>query len=324
VTVCIATLFRWNYASKGQPDDLGVAALLATDRMITAGPAGDVEYEPQQSKVAYMTPKVILAVAGEYPVHTEAIATVGKQIEGKPDTSPQTVANLYGRAIQSIRQRQSEDIYLSPLGMNLDTFTAQQRDMSESFVHTITTQLQGFEGPSVDALVVGPGEGRVQIWSVDFRGTVRCFDDVGFHTIGIGSGHASLSLMQAGYTNTWLFPNSLAATYAAKKVAETAPGVGSSTDIHLVTRDAVTRLWQHAFDSLEETYRKYLKEHGELVQKSVNELHEKMQKAGSNAEKQQSTGEHSQADAGPSADAAKAARGDETGRKTGSKYVVED
>jgi 20S proteasome alpha/beta subunit len=128
VTVCVATLFQWNYAAKGEPANHGICALVASDRMITAG---DVEYEPQQLKVAYISPKAILVIAGQYPTHTQAIQQVAKQLRARSDSSPEMIAALYGKAIQKIRMQLAEDIYLAPFGMNTDTFVAQQRDMSE-------------------------------------------------------------------------------------------------------------------------------------------------------------------------------------------------
>ena len=69
MTVCVATLFYWNYGTLIAPKP-GIAAITASDQMITAY---DVQYEPMQQKVAYITPKVLLLVAGDYATHSEAI-----------------------------------------------------------------------------------------------------------------------------------------------------------------------------------------------------------------------------------------------------------
>jgi 20S proteasome alpha/beta subunit len=319
VTVCIATLFRWNYATKGQPENYGFAALVASDRMITAG---DVEYEPRQLKVAYMTPRSILLIAGQYPIHTQAIRIVAKQIEGRQDTtSPETIAVLYGKAIQTIRQRQAEDIFLAPLGLNTDTFAAQQRDLSERFVEKITDQLQHFDGPDIEAMVVGSDNDRSQVWSIDFRGTVRNYDDVGFHAIGIGAGHASSSLMQARYTNSWGYASSLAVTYAAKKAAETAPGVGTDTDMHLVTKHAVIKLWDNAFAHVERIFQKYREAQAKLVLDSISELDNALAQAKPGAEanggSEQATIENPETNERIGTDAAEAPRGNESREEEG-------
>jgi 20S proteasome alpha/beta subunit len=70
VTICIATLFHWNYSPNATPLHR-MCALVASDRKITAG---DVEYEPAQQKFAQMTPSTILLVSGDISVvHIYAI-----------------------------------------------------------------------------------------------------------------------------------------------------------------------------------------------------------------------------------------------------------
>jgi 20S proteasome alpha/beta subunit len=312
VTVCVATLFRWNYADLGKPEDLGVAALVASDRMITAG---DVEYEPAQLKVAHISKNAVIVIAGQYPMHSQALKEIVKRADIKAETSPETIANLYGKAIQKIRMQLAEDAILAPFGMNTDTFIAQQRDMSQSFVDRITTQLQEFQGPAIEALVIGMDRNQAEIWGVDYQGTIRCYDDVGFNAIGIGAGHASLSLMQIGYTNTWRFADALAATYNAKKVSETAPGVGTNTDIHLIGRHGWAPLWETAFTAVERIYKEFLEKQAKLRLDSIQELSKYLfSKEGEKPDGeagQQPTGTDAQADAGPSSDAAEVARVEE-------------
>jgi 20S proteasome alpha/beta subunit len=320
VTVCVATLFRWNYAPPGKPEDLGAAALVASDRMITAG---DVEYEPNQLKVAYISKNAVIVIAGQYPMHSQALKEMVKRADIKPETPPETIANLYGKAIQKIRMQLAEDAILAPFGMNTDTFIAQQRDMSQGFVDRITTQMQEFQGPSIEALVIGMDFNQAEIWGVDYQGTIRCYDDVGFNAIGIGAGHASLALMQVGYTNSWRFPDALAATYNAKKVAETAPGVGTHTDIHLIGRHGWATLWDSAFTAVGRLYNEFLEKQAKLRLDSIAELSKHLfSKEGEKPDGeagQQSSGKDAQADAGPSSDAAEAPRGNEDEETGGSK-----
>ena len=214
MTVCIAALFRFNYAKAGDPPEIGAAAITLSDRMVTAG---DVEYEPNQLKIGHITPRVIIMIAGEYSVHSQALFAAHKQIKGDVNASPNNIALIYGQAIQSIRQKQAEDPILAPIGLNTETFLAQQKDMSDRFVDSITGQLQGFIGPEVEALVVGIENEISHIYEVDKYGTTSCFDDIGFAAIGIGAWHAKSRLMQAGYVNTLGLAPALAATFAAKR-----------------------------------------------------------------------------------------------------------
>src|SRR5689334_13230553 len=94
MTVCIGVLFNWNYAEKGSPPKYGRAAITASDRMITAA---DVQYEPQQQKIAFFGKSMIL-VAGDIAVHSQAIRETEKEISGRQVT-PHDLALIYGRAI---------------------------------------------------------------------------------------------------------------------------------------------------------------------------------------------------------------------------------
>jgi hypothetical protein len=186
--------------------------------------------------------------------------------------------------------------------------------MSEGFVNHITAQLQGYRGDEVEALVVGSHEDAAHIYAVDSQGVVNCFDDVGFAAIGIGAWHAKSRLMQAGYTNRAIFAPALAATFAAKKSAEIAPGVGLATDINIVFKDAVVRLWPDEAAKLEDLYGQYVSDNQALTARIVGELAAFLSR-GPDGEKKQFAGGDAQTDERPSSDAAEAPRGNESGEE---------
>ncbi len=198
MTVCVATLFVWDYGGREKPS-LSGTALIMSDRKITTD---DVEYEPNQQKLAFITDRAVIAVAGDVSVHSEALRRTNEQVRRKSDTSPQTIAAIYGQAIQSIRQKQAEDMYLAPLGLNMDMFLSQQREYSDGFIDTIRSQMQNYIGPDVEALVVAGDGNHAHIIYVDSRGTASNMDDLGFAAIGIGSWHARSRLMRSGYVNS--------------------------------------------------------------------------------------------------------------------------
>jgi hypothetical protein len=276
MTVCVASLFHWNYGTVASPV-WGVAAIAASDRMITAF---DVEYEPAQLKFAFVTLRVCILIAGDYSIHSEAIQETMKQLRGTPEAHPLNVSLIYGRAIQAIKRRQAEDIYLAPLGMNTDTFFAQQKDLSDSFVDRLTTQLQEYRGEDVEALVVGSDGENAHIYQVNSKGVGSCLDDVGFGAIGMGAWHAKSRLMQNGYVNTTNFGTALALTFAAKKSAEIAPGVGTATDLRLVLKNTIDPIRLDATHKLEELYKNYESLRIVLATNIVQELHNFMSNIG--------------------------------------------
>lgn len=307
MTVCIAVLFNWNYAKPGDPVELGRAAFTASDRMITAA---DVQYEPQQKKVAYFGKSIVL-VAGDIGLHSQAIRDTEKEIKGR-DLSPYDITQIYGRAVQSANRRNAENEILGPLGLNIDTFHAQQKDFSVDFVNTITSQFQNRRPIDSEALLVGSDGERAQIYLIDAYGNGTNLDGVGFGAVGIGAWHAKSRLMQMGHTSSRMFSPSLASIFAAKKNAEIAPGVGASTDIHLVMKDTIFPLWDSVYPEVERLYTKYVAEVSKLESVLVNELQahidkpsDSRNKAVENERPEGSTEQNPEPDGSFGADAAK-------------------
>ena len=283
--------------------------------MITSG---DVQYEPAKVKVAQVTPTCLTLVAGDLGYHSKAIKDLFKQVNYNSTTSPETIAQIYGQAIQAIKRKEAEDLYLAPLGLNTDTFIAQQKEMSDSFVATLREQLQNHRGAETEAIIVGPEIVRehhvMRIFEVDTHGLVTCHDDVAFAAVGSGSWHARSRLMQYGYVNTITLAPALAAAYAGKKAAEVAPGVGKETDIMLVLRDHTEHLRTELAEELPRIYQRYEAQHIDLVKTVINDLDRFLgEVAARDQEAARRARENSQTDADSSQAAAEASRPDENG-----------
>jgi hypothetical protein len=317
VTVCIAALFQWNFAKPGDEPDFGKVAVTISDRMFTTP---DFQYEPELAKVGRLSPKTIVLVAGDLSIHSEAIKNVTSKIT--PLALPENIAVIYGREIQAIKRRHAEDIFLAPLGLNTDIFTAQQREMAPQFVDTITNQLQSYRGEDVEALIVGADDRHAQIWYVDARGVAICCNDLGFAAIGVGAWHAKSRLMQVGYRNTLDLNQSLAAVLAAKRSAEVAPGVGKHSDINLVSRFDVNPLRVEIVAGLNEIYDEFEREQLALAQRMVAKvpglINVYFQNSGQpNAETTGIVGGDAQVDEGAGPNAAEAPPGIESGKTEG-------
>jgi hypothetical protein len=232
----------------------------------------DVQYEPQQQKIAFFGKSLIL-VAGDIGVHSQAIRDTEKEIRER-ELSPHDVAQIYGRSIQAISRRQAENEILAPLGLNTDTFHAQQKEFSLGFVEMITNQLQHRRPIETEALIVGSDGESAQIYSIDAYGNETCLDGVGFGAIGIGAWHAKSRLMQVGHTSTRFMAPALASIFAAKKNAEIAPGVGSNTDIHFILKDAVFPIWDSVAPELARLYQKYSAEVSKFGDSMIQEPNE--------------------------------------------------
>jgi hypothetical protein len=316
LTVCLATLFRWNYANLGQPADWQRAAIVASDRLLTVG---DVQYEPAKQKVFYL-PKGLIVVADEMELHSQALKELLKGVSGDFRRPADEIATRYAHAMQGIRVRQAEIEILVPLGMNTDTFASQQQDLSPLFVERTEKRMQAYSGDVVgEALVIAAEADGVSLYYCNSAGQISCLDDIGFGTIGLGGWHAKSRLMESAYTSDQtIFAAALAATYSAKKSAELAPGVGKKTDLHLVGKYGPLHIEDHYMDQLESLYQNYETKRRALASKAIIDLQGFISSVSLSKVEQSVDGQARQSDktnaaahGGDVEGAAKAARGNE-------------
>jgi hypothetical protein len=278
----------------------------------------DNQYEAGKQKVGYVGGKTIVMVAGEITIHSEAIKRVLADFKDNVNARPEDITAAYGRAIQDIKARQAEGLFLSPLGMNSDTFLAQQHDFQESFIHKITDQLQGYVGDDVDAIVVGSDGSSVRLFTIDKHGLSYRQDDIGFAAIGIGGWHARSRLMQGGFHPNVYFADAIAAVYAAKKSAEAAPGVGLYTDMHIVLRDQMFPVWPEMQTRLAELYDVYEDRRKKIAAECIEELRRfKLKAQHETKQKQESDGENPPSHGGTSSNAAQTAQSTQEGKTGG-------
>jgi 20S proteasome alpha/beta subunit len=269
MTVCIAGMFTWKYDAAGK--DVGKAVITASDRQITAG---DVEYEPNQLKIGFLTPRVMIMIAGAYPLHSEALIRTQRRLVETNEVDPGEIAELYASFLRQIRARHASNIYLAPFGLDLESYVAKQGDLNAELNNELANQLLQYKGESTEAILVGSDDKAAYIYVVDEQLRVTCHNDVGFAAIGIGASHAKSALMQARYANNFLYPTALAIIYNAKKTAEIAPGVGLATDLYLVTRTGWTPVDAGLVTRAAEAYEKFTRKRGELALAAIGEINE--------------------------------------------------
>ena len=224
MTVCVAAMTNTG------------AIIGASDRMLTAG---DVEFEPTQSKIFALSNSICVMTAGDSSVQAELLTTLYREMGDRIRAEPanwwlvKDVAYLYSKGYDELRRKRNERAILSPLGLTHASFTASQQTMSESLVRMLTTELLNFSLPGVATIFAGADPTGTHLYVAD-GGDVSCLDNVGFAAIGVGRWHANSQFMFAQHDRTKPAPDTLLLAYHAKKRAEVAPGVGSGTDMFTV------------------------------------------------------------------------------------------
>ena len=220
VTVCIAALC-----------DGGRRIVGVSDRMLTAG---DIQFEPQQSKIWPMTSSIVAMYSGDTAILTEILKAVHLEVNKYAREHPDNwirvreVVDIYRRCYWSAHMTRAENEVLAPLGLTAASFLAIQPTMAEDVVQDLTEQMQKWDFPEANTVLITgvdfdgpqgvPGAPQNR-WAHIFLGSGRevvCLDRVGFAAIGIGTSHAESQFMNAGHSAQNKFVDTLLLTYLAK------------------------------------------------------------------------------------------------------------
>ena len=222
MTVCIAALCN-----------NGTYLVGAADRMLTAG---DIEFEPPQTKITSLTSAIVIMTASHAVLQTELIeqlaATVLDRVNSDPDNwlRVRDAALLYNQFYNRELNRRAESSILAPLGLTSDTFIKRQREMDSDLANKLASEIVNFDMPEVETIITGIDPTGAHIYSVHGP-NISCRDTIGFAAIGAGSGHANSQFMFSGHTRFKPGPETFLLVFTAKKHSEAAPGVGIATDM---------------------------------------------------------------------------------------------
>ena len=269
MTVCVAAICK----SLGSdfPTILG-----ASDRMLTAG---DIEFEPERSKIYPLTNSIRVMLAGDSAMQWEVMLDINADVLARIKSDPKNwwnvrdVADLYARYYNRAKLKRAENEILAPLGLDQYSFMAQQHQLNSELIHKLATQLQNFNAPAVETIFAGIDMTGAHIYTA-YNSYITCLDAIGFAAIGIGSRHTNSEFMFAKHTNQRALPETLRLLYWAKKRAEVAPGVGMGTDMFMIgpTLGSGIMIGDHVLRKLEEVYEDTQKKTRETLQESDQRL----------------------------------------------------
>jgi 20S proteasome alpha/beta subunit len=253
--------------AEGQSMTVCVAAICnnttvvgAADRLLTAG---DVEFEPPLTKIMPVTNSVAVMIAGDASLQTQIMYALKDKIDRElllPSTEwlkVRKIADWYYQAFQTARNSKAENAILNPLGLDSETFIGKQNQMDSVLVNKLASELVNFSIAEVQAIIAGVDGDGPHIYVVDNRG-VEARDTVGFAAIGVGYWHANSQMMFAQHAKWKPMPDTLFLTYAAKKRAEVAPGVGEATDMFMIgpATGSYFQIGEHVLEALKGIYGK--------------------------------------------------------------------
>lgn len=223
MTVCVAALCC--ASNKTAP----AAVVLAADRMLTGG-ATNMEFEHPQPKIELLVPTSAVMISGDAALSEEIIRAARQSLQHGGVGVVDAVAAL-AQAFQRIRQEKIEQTVLRAIGLSWPQFHDRGVQVLGGALHTQIVQQILNINLQVDLLVAGLEGSEARIGLVTHPGTIRWLDRPGFAAIGSGGTHAQIALASSGQAPSAALAECIYRVYEAKRRAETAPGVGPSTDM---------------------------------------------------------------------------------------------
>lgn len=261
MTICIGAICQWNYGTLEKPE-WGNAVVTAADRMLTDSGL-EIQFEGS-GKFAPCGNRAIILVADSMPVQSELVFRLHKAIEGKPNITAREVADNYADLLIRYKRDDAEKLYLAPYGLTMESFPEIIRT-SETSLITDLAQRVLHHAVAAEAIIAGVNEqGHPSLYHVDSDGIITSHVDVGFVSIGSGHYHSNAWLMAHGYHNKWRLYDAIVAISVAKAQAENAPGVGKSTDFHLITAGGLSPVGSELVDAITAEFPNYRKRVGRL------------------------------------------------------------
>jgi len=228
---------------------------MSADRMITAG---DIQYEPPQTKIYLLGPRVFALTAGDLIPQSAICKRTFAEFQGNSNASVLDVAEGYARHFVDYLRNRNVAEFLTPVGLTLEEFHKNLAKENTAFTKDTLRRLYSSE-LETETIIAGIDALGPHIYKViDPTGVVETHDDVGFASIGVGAWHAQSQFMQMAYTRTWSFPWTLFLIYLAMKRSQIAPGVGKAIDMWMIGPQQVGELTSDPiFKTLEEVYANY-------------------------------------------------------------------
>lgn len=206
-----------------------------SDRMVTTG---DIEVEQPTPKILGLTSSIVAMPSDEdATLHSEILQDLSIRVSALVAANPKDwlvvkdVAELYLDCRNTAKRKRAERDFLLPLGLNQESFIERQRIMDPALVDQISRDMIQYPLPSLALILAGIDAYGAHIYVIHDN-DLGCYDPVGYAAIGAGARHANAQFSLVGHTWHSPTPEAMLWTYVAKKRAEIAPGVGTTTDFH--------------------------------------------------------------------------------------------
>lgn len=226
MTVCIAAIC-----------DDGKHIVVAADRMLT-WPMLNMKAESHVVKIQDLVPGCVLMGSGPGTY----VGGIRAMMAFDNSSKVEVLGNSAKRAYAEFRERVIDETYIRPtFGLAFSLSGSGPPSLPDHLEKHPATMAQvfGITGQyniGVDLIVTGVDDAQTQIGWIGHPGTLQWLSDVGHAAVGAGGVHAMIRLTLLGQSPKTSLSTTLFNVYSAKRIAEIAPGVGSETDMAILSR----------------------------------------------------------------------------------------
>jgi hypothetical protein len=263
VTVCIAAVC-----------DGGKAIVVGADRMFTAGPPVNLEFETAEKKIEALSLSCVALLSGNSALGTEILQGALARLQGAQKPQVVLAAEAVKESYAQVRGAKVRDTIITPylgpdfirveqLGANIPTYLKDQPAVYQQLAMLMNNFNMGS-----DIIVAGVDDQGARLAVIGHPGTIAWFDKLGYAAIGSGGIHATMQLSLGAHTRNSPLVDTLYRVYDGKRASEVAPGVGQETDIAIVYPDRTEQGSPELLASLLETF----KESGGKIPASLDRI----------------------------------------------------
>jgi len=263
MTVCIAAL-----CGDGDGDR---RVVIAADRMVTY--PGYMEFEHPGSKMVKLSERALVMVAGDTLLGMRLANDAAAAYAGATGEVHLVAADLAGRYTQ-VRSEQVLQQVLSRRGLDFGSFYSNHSSLNGQAVMLLDNQMAQFD-LGVELLLAGVDDAGAHIHTVHNPGAPdRKHDPIAYAAIGSGAVHVLPSMAGFEQGPATSYAQTLFHVYASKRRAEVAPGVGSATEMAVVTATGVHKIDEAQQETLGKIYDSFIQQGDTEIRKQIGALND--------------------------------------------------
>ena len=214
---------------------------------------GLIEFEHTVPKITPASPCAVTMVAGDALIGTRLANETAQAMYGTSPTIAQMAAQLAVN-YEAVRNQWVESQILSARGLSFQSFYQGHSTFNGQITAAIDQAMAQFN-LGVELLVAGVDATGAHLFTVHNPGrTAREHDVIAFAAIGTGWIHVMQAMIGFRHSPTAPFKETLYRVYAAKRRSEVAPGVGTDTDMGVISLAGIQPLTNEQLGELAELY----------------------------------------------------------------------